>query len=265
MAKFANWHMELTVEEVPHWSFAGQFLLGDPMHFDYRFTLSRGDELCSSFVIHGEASSRFRKAELRTDPIPDGKEYGDGDADQRVNWECTLDGALKVICRGELYHQIHWSTEWGLRSGAAEDGASRDEAVTFLSDSGAMPRTPEATTLYIQFLLEQIGERPPEEVSGNAFHDMIVRSKKDQEMPLGERFPNAQKLVDVGDAALLPLALHLVKLPEDPPDPFLGAYKALRKMRTPVEIVQLYRELASKAKTEEEKRRFERGMLLYRY
>lgn len=272
MAKFANWHMELTVEEVPHWSFAGQFLLGDPMHFDYRFTLSRGDELCSSFVIHGESGTRFKKAEvLMPDPIPNGRasEDGDGDGDEdedeRVNLVCTLDGALRVICRGELYQQIQWSTEWGLRSGAADAEAAPEEALTFLSDSGAMPRTPEETALYIQFLLEQIGERPPEEVSGNAFHDMIVRSKKDQEFPLGERFPNAQKLVDVGDAALLPLALHLVKLPEDPPDPFLGAYKALRKMRTPVEIVQLYRELASKAKTEEEKRRFERGMLLYRY
>lgn len=114
-------------------------------------------------------------------------------------------------------------------------------------------------------MLEQIGERPPEEVSGNAFHDLIVRSKRDQEFPLGERFPNAQKLVDVGDAALLPLALYLVKLPEDPPDPFLGAYKALRRMRKPAEIVQLYRELASKAAAAEERRRFERGMLLFRY
>ncbi|WP_397383339.1 hypothetical protein [Prosthecobacter sp.] len=111
MGKFENWHMELTVEEVPHWSFAGQFLFGGPMFFDYRFTLSRGDELCSSFVIHCESSSRFRKAELRTDPIPNGKEHEDGDEDQRVNLVCTLDGALKVICRGELYHQIHWSTE----------------------------------------------------------------------------------------------------------------------------------------------------------
>jgi hypothetical protein len=111
MAKIANWHMELTVEEVPHWSVTGQFLFFDPMYFDYRFTLSQGDKLCSSFVIHGEASSRFRKAELRTDPIPNGKEHEDGDEDQRVNLVCTLDGALKVICRGELYHQIHWSTE----------------------------------------------------------------------------------------------------------------------------------------------------------
>ena len=111
MAKFANWHMELTVEEVPLWSFAGEFLFGDPMCFDYRFTLSQADKLCSSFVIHGEASSRFRKAELRTDPIPNGKEYADGDEDERVNLVCALDGSLKVICRGELYHQIRWSTE----------------------------------------------------------------------------------------------------------------------------------------------------------
>lgn len=128
-----------------------------------------------------------------------------------------------------------------------------------------MRRTPEETALYIHFLLEQIGNRPPKEVSGNAFHDMIVRSNKDQEFLLGERFPNAQKLVDMGDAALMPLALHLAKLPEDPPDPFLGACKALRRMRTPVEIVQLYREVASKAATEVERRRFERAMLLFRY
>ncbi|MCX6848148.1 MAG: hypothetical protein NTY98_04450 [Verrucomicrobia bacterium] len=265
MAKFANWHMKLTVEEVPLWSVPGEFLFGDAVRFDYRFTLTRGDKLSSSFVIHGESSSRFRKAELKPDPIPNGKEHGDGDEDERVNLVCALDGALRVICRGELYHQIHWSTEWGRRSGASVDEAAHKEALTFLSDAGSMPRTPEETALYIQFLLEQIGERPPEEVSGNAFHDMVVRSKNDQEMPLGERFPNAQKLVDVGDAALLPLALHLAQLPEDPPDPFLGAYKALRKMRTPVEIVQLYRELSSKASTEEERRRFERAMLLYRY
>ncbi len=266
MAKFESWHMELTVEEVPHWSFAGQFLFGDPMDFDYRFTLSQADKLCSSFVIHGESSSRFKKAEvLKADPIPNGVEYADGDEDARVNLVCALDGSLRVICRGDLYHQIHWSTEWGRRSVAAEDEAAREEALTFLSDAGAMPRTEEETALYVQFLLEQIGERPPEEVSGNSFHDMIVRSKKDQESPLGERFPNAQKLVEVGDAALLPLALFLVRLPEDATNSFLGAYKALRKMRTPVEIVQLYRELASKAATEEERRRFERGMLLYRY
>lgn len=266
MAKFANWHMELTVEEVPQWIFAGEFFFGEADRFDYRFALSRGDAVCSSFVIHGGDSSRFMKAEvLKPDPIPDGDQRGDGDEDAKVNLACAMDGALRVICRGELYQQIQWSTEWRRRSGAEENAAAYDESPTFLSDAGSMRRTPEETALYIQFLLEQIGNRPPEEVSGKAFHDMIVRSKKDQEFPLGERFPNAQKLVDVGDAALMPLALHLVKLPEDPPDPFLGAYKALRRMRTPVEIVQLYTELAGNAATEEERRQFERGMLLFRY
>lgn len=114
MVKFANWHMELTVEEVPQWSFAAQFLFGDAARFDYRFTLTRGNALCSSFVIHGGDGSRFRKAEvLKPDPILDGEKRGngDGDEDERVNLVCAMDGALRVVCRGELYQQIHWSTE----------------------------------------------------------------------------------------------------------------------------------------------------------
>ena len=145
--------------------------------------------------------------------------------------------------------------------------AGGETAMKLLAETAAKTGE-QAHATQIQHLLEHVGDRPHEASSGNAFHDMLVRSKKDQQDPLEERFPNAQKLVDLGDAALVPLAVFLAGLTEfqdDPTDSVPASCRALRHLREPAEIVKVYQELARKAATEEERRRFERVTPLFKH
>jgi hypothetical protein len=256
MAKFENGMLSLTVEEVPNSRFPANLVLGDALTFYYRFTLAQQDVVCSSFTIYGDSTRYKRAEEVKPAPLPKVAE--------KVLFVCALDGSRQVTCSGNQFRQIHWDPGAIRKFDPQDDRTAPEKPLTFLSDAKATARDKEGTVVYIHFLLEQLGERPPEASSGSAFQDMIVRSRKDRELPLGERFPNAQKLVDLGDAALVPLADYLAGLPDDLTDTYQAAYMALRRIGGPGQIEKVYRDLASKAKTEEERRRFERVIPLFK-
>lgn len=129
-----------------------------------------------------------------------------------------------------------------------------------------VPPVPEKTEVEAQIknLLEHVGDRPSEPGSDATNETIIRQHKKDMTMPLEQRFPNAKKLVDMGDVSIVPLAVFIANLPDSPSDRFLAANFALRSLLSRDEIQELFLALAKKAPSEEERRRFQRAVRLFK-
>jgi hypothetical protein len=166
-------------------------------------------------------------------------------------------------------------TQATFKSKASTDGMRSKSQMALSESTGQSPAEinssvtensqKESTENQMKYLLQHLGERPPEPSSGNAFHDMIEKSKKENTTPVEDRYPNAKKLISMGDIIIIPLAVHLANFQDSRSDNFVASYKTLLSLRRPDQIRDLYHELENKAHSEEERQRFKRAAQYYRY